>query len=116
MAAGVIVGRRPDAFPAAMIVLVIPFRFGIGPSGSVVPCRDVPAGPAEPADEAPAADRMGDADRVGLALGVGVGDAGRVGLALGVGADVDGEAEGDADFDGDGLGELEALTPCRGHR
>ena len=55
---------------------------------------------------------VGDAERVGLGVGVGVGDVDGVELAVGVGAAVDGEAEGDADFDGDGLWrKLEALGP-----
>src|SRR5215472_12011752 len=56
---------------------------------------------------------LGDAVRVGLGVGVGVGDVDGIelSLAVGVGAAVDGEAEGDADFDGAGLGALEALGP-----
>jgi hypothetical protein len=54
-----------------------------------------------------------EAERSGLGVGVGVRGVGRAGLALavGVGADVDGEAEGDADVGGDELGVLRALGP-----
>ena len=85
-AAGVISGKRPVAFPAAMSVLVVPFWFGIGPGGSVETRRDAPAGPAVPLDEA-RVDGVGDAEWVVLAVAVtvGVADANRVGLTLGVG-------------------------------
>jgi hypothetical protein len=139
---GAMTGKRPEAFPAAMIAVVMLSRFGRGPRGSLEP------GPDEPAGEAPAgggepelALAAGDADPVGLALGLGVADAGPVGLALGegvadaepvglalgegvgdaepvavalgvgVGADVDGEAEGDADVEGDADGLGEPEAP-----
>jgi hypothetical protein len=60
---------------------------------------------------------VGDAEGVGLEVGVGVGDAELVGLTLavgvgvGVGEGVDGEVEGDADSGGDGLGESGAVGP-----
>jgi hypothetical protein len=50
-------GNRPDALPAPMSELEAPFRFGTGPSGSVV-CGDAPAADA-PADDD--ADADGDA-------------------------------------------------------
>ena len=59
---GLIAGNRPDALPAPMSDLDAPFwfRFGIGPSGSVVPGDPPPAGAAAadlPPGEAGAAAR-----------------------------------------------------------
>jgi hypothetical protein len=155
--AGVISGKRLAAFPALMRVVLVTFRPGMGPgraagamvvktlalfglgrstAGRVAPCRDVPAGLAEPFGEA-LADGLGDAERVvlalavgdaewvglalavgdaewvGLALAVGLPDAERVGLAVGVGV---GDVEGvglalavgvGVDVDGEGEGDAD---------
>jgi hypothetical protein len=114
MAPGAMAGKRLAAFPAPMSLLVALFRFGRGTAGRVGPCRDVPAGLAEPFGEALAdglaeAERvvpalaLGDAEWVGLALGVGLPDAERVGLAVGVGV-------GDVELAvGVGVGDVEGV-------
>jgi hypothetical protein len=58
--AGLIAGNRPDALPAPMSELDAPLRFGIGPSGSVVP-GETPAGDA-PVGDALDGDLPGEAD------------------------------------------------------
>ena len=55
VADGLIAGNRPEASPAPMSWLEMPFRFGIGPSGRLVPGET-------PGDDAPAAELAGDAD------------------------------------------------------
>ena len=52
---GLIAGNRPEASPAPMSWLETPFRFGIGPSGSVV-------SGGIPGDNAPGGELAGDAD------------------------------------------------------
>src|ERR1700686_5876438 len=42
VADGLIAGKKLDALPAAMIELETPLRFGMGPSGSVVPGDEPP--------------------------------------------------------------------------
>jgi hypothetical protein len=59
VADGLIAGNRPDASPAPMSWLEMPFRFGIGPSGRLV-CGETPGDDA-PADEL-ADELAGDAD------------------------------------------------------
>jgi len=54
VAEGLIAGNRPEASPAPMSWLEMPFRSGIGPSGSVV-CGKAP-------DDAPAGEPAADAD------------------------------------------------------
>ena len=79
--AGGMVGKRAAAFPGPISVLVASSRLGSGPRGGFAPGRDALA---EPAGEA-LADGLPDAERVGRALAEWVGDAEWVGLALGAG-------------------------------
>ena len=93
MGAGVISGKRLAAFPAPMTVVLVTFRPGIGPGmaargiagkrPAAFPGADERAGGA--AERLGLALAVGDAERVGLALGLEVGEPERVGLALGVG-------------------------------
>ena len=55
VAEGLIAGNRPEASPAPMSWLEMPFRSGIGPSGSVVPGET-------PGDDAGAGELAADAD------------------------------------------------------
>jgi len=78
---GGMAGKRAAAFPGPISVLAVLFRFGRGPGGNFASRRDALA---EPAVEA-LADAPEDAERVGLVLAEGVADTEWVGLALGVG-------------------------------
>ena len=64
VADGLIAGNRPEASPAPMSWLEMPFRSGIGPSGSVVP-GDTPGDDAAAGELARRCRRGGDGDRLG---------------------------------------------------
>jgi hypothetical protein len=65
VADGLIAGNRTDALPAPMSELETPLRFGMGPSGSVVP-----------GDEPPADDLAGEADAAAVTATVSAADGG----------------------------------------
>ncbi len=97
MAAGGMVGKRLAAFPGPMSVLVALFRFGGGPGGEALADG---LGAAERIVSALAVGAVGDAERVGLAVGVGVAEPERAGLGVGVGLE-------DAERVGLGVGDME---------